>query len=38
MEEQYVFLFEFYVPYYSCNMSGHIKLIYDWGQCNSSTG
>lgn len=27
-EEQYVFLFEFYVPYYSCNTSAHIKLIY----------
>lgn len=28
MGEQYVFLFEFYVPYYSCNTSAHIKLIY----------
>lgn len=38
IEEQYVFLFEFYVPYYSCNTSAHIKLIYGWGQRNSRTG
>lgn len=38
MEEQYVFLFEFYVPYYSGNTSAHIKLIYGSGQRNSSTG
>lgn len=38
MEDHYVFLCQFYVPYYSCNTSAHIKLIYGRGQRNSSTG
>lgn len=37
-EEQYAFLFEFYVPYYICSTSAHIKLIYGSGHRNSSTG